>query len=268
MRRVALILGVLAAIAGAGSATGAVPAPPTLAPGVLSVSLAMPSAGFQVGSARGPEVVFARGFEVDLANALAGRMGLRAVFTQESIFTNLLAAGPKTWDVALAQVTITAARKQTVDFSLPYLSTDQGVLLRPGLTPAPANLATLRRLRLCVEKGTTGAAIVASRVKPAAAARRYPDTTSLWQEVENGSCDAVVYDAPTLAVLRGNAPLRFGALAGVIRTNEKYGIVLADASPLTPAVNTALTSLIRDGSVDALSRKWLSVDVSGLRVLG
>ena len=52
--------------------------PPTLQPGRLTVGLNMPSPGFQVGSVRGHGVVFARGFEIDLANALAARLGSRA----------------------------------------------------------------------------------------------------------------------------------------------------------------------------------------------
>jgi polar amino acid transport system substrate-binding protein len=266
MRRLACLSALLAALA-AGPASAATP-PPTITPGVLAVSLNMPSAGFQVGSVRGSQVVFARGLEVDLAGALAKRMGLRPLFTNEASFANLIAPGPKPWDVALAQVTITAGRKRAVDFSLPYLSADQGVLLRRGLASTPRTIDALRALRLCVEAGTTGATTVARRVAPVTPARTYPDVSTLVQALGVGRCDAVVYDAPTLAVLRGRVPLRFGPLAGVIRTNEHYGVVMADGSPLTPEVNRALSDLVRDGTVDALSRRWLSVDISGLRALG
>lgn len=272
MRRRSAVLTAMAVLGLAGAAAAATtpaPAPttPTLTPGVLAVSLTMPSAGFQTGSVRGPEVRFAQGLEVDLAKALATRMGLTPVFTHEPSFTTLLAAGPKTWDVALAQVTITAARKANVDFSLPYMSADQGVLVRRGLSPVPKTLAGLKPLKLCVQRGSTAVAIVARRVKPRTAAQRYPDVTSLWQGVESGRCDAAVYDAPTVAILKGKVPLRFGPLAGVIRTNEKYGIVLPDGSALTPAVNRALTSLERDGTLDRLESTWLSVDLTTLREL-
>ena len=254
-------------VPGAAVAAPAAPAAPTLTPGVLAVGLNLPSQGFQTGAVRGTEVTFAQGFEVNLARALAARMGLAPVFTQEASFTNLLAAGPKTWDVALAQVTITAARKNSVNFSLPYLSADQGVLLRRGLASTPRTIAALRPLRLCVERGTTGAAIVARRVKPMAPAVQYADVTSLWQGLQTGRCDAAVYDSPTVAVLRAKVPLRFGPLAGVIRTNERYGVVLADGSALTPAVNRALVAMAADGTIDRLSRTWLAVDLAGLRVL-
>jgi polar amino acid transport system substrate-binding protein len=264
MRRIACLAALAAALAAAAPAAAA---PATLTPGVLAVSLSMPSAGFQVGSVRGSEVVFARGLEVDLAKALARRMGLRPVFTNEPSFTNLIAASPKPWDVALAQVTITAGRRRSVDFSLPYLTADEGVLLRRGLGKRPRTVAELRSLRLCVEQGTTGAATVARRVRPTTRARSYADVSTLVQALGVGRCDAIVYDAPTLAVLRARVPRRYGALAGVIRTNERYGIVMADASPLTPDVNRALTAVIADGTLEALSKKWLSVDVSRLRVL-
>ena len=60
---------------------------------------------------------------------------------------------------------------------------------------------------------------------------------------------------------------RFGPLAGVIRTNERYGVVLAEGSALTPSVNRALVAMAADGTIDRLSRTWLAVDLAGLRVL-
>ena len=150
---------------------------------------------------------------------------------------------------------------------MPYLGVDQGVLLRRGLTPTPRTLAALKPLQICVQKGTTGAAVVARRVEPAKPARGYADVTALIQGLASGRCDAVVYDAPSLAVLRSEVPLRVGPMAGVIPTAENYGGVTADGSPLTPLINTALTGLLRDGTVSALTTKWLSIDVSSLRQL-
>ena len=93
----------------------------------------MPSPGFQVGAVRGHGVVFARGLEIDLANALAARLGIpRVVFYQEPRFDRLIAPGPKPWDIALAEVTITPERAANVLFSVPYLDADQGVLVRRG----------------------------------------------------------------------------------------------------------------------------------------
>ncbi len=269
MRRLAAIAAglVALAVAAAPAATQQAAPPPTIAPGVLTVALDLPSDGFQVGAVAGSQVVFARGLEVDLAKAVAARMGLRASFVNSASFADIVAPGPKPWDVAFAQVSILAGRRAAIDYTVPYLQVDQGVLLRRGLAPRPRTLAALARLRLCVQAKTTGAAVVARRVKPTRRATGYADVTALVQGLATGRCDAVVYDAPSLAVLRSEVPLRVGPMAGVIPTAESYGGVTADASALTPALNVALRALLADGTVSALATKWLSIDVTSLKPL-
>jgi hypothetical protein len=82
-----------------------------------------------------------------------------------------------------------------------------------------------------------------------------------------GRCDVVVYDAPALGTLKARAPDRYGPFVGVIKTGERYGIAMPKESPLVAPVNKALTSLLADGSVDALARQWLTFDPSEARVL-
>lgn len=269
MRRLLAIVSCIAALVIAASPAVAQQAtpPPTITPGVLTVALDMPSDGFQVGAVNGSQVTFARGLEVDLATAVAKRLGLRTTFVNVASFNDILAAGPKPWDVAFAQVSILAGRRAAIDYTIPYMQVDQGVLLRRGLTPSPRNLAGLRGLQLCVFARSTGSAVVAKRVKPKRPARAYTTVTSLIQGLTTGRCDAVVYDAPTLAVLRSEVPLRVGPMAGVIPTAESYGGVTADASPLVPSLNTALRGLIADGTVAALTTKWLSINIAALKPL-
>ena len=66
--RLLILAAVVAALAAAGA--GGAAAPPTKQAGTLTVGLAMPSEGFQVGIVKGSEVVYAQGFEIDLARAL------------------------------------------------------------------------------------------------------------------------------------------------------------------------------------------------------
>lgn len=121
------------------------PAPATLTPGTLTVGVSLPTEGFQVGAVIGSRVVFAQGLEIDLARALARQLGVgRVRFVHEPHFDRLLRpADPPRWDVALAQATITAARRRHVAMSVPYLSSDQGVMLRRELAePTQRRLPT------------------------------------------------------------------------------------------------------------------------------
>jgi polar amino acid transport system substrate-binding protein len=264
MRRLLAVAALGLAIAAAAAAA----TPTTTTPGRLTVGVNLPSEGFQVGIVRGADVLLAQGLEIDMARTLASRLGLdRAVFVQ-SRFDRLFSPGAKPWDVAIAQITTTPRRKGTADFSVPYLKVDQGVLLSQsvGGTP-PRTTAGLRGLRICALAKSTGAEVVTGRIKPTRPARLIGNVPSLLLDVQTGKCDAVVYDAPVLATLKARAPLRYGALAGVIRTAEQYGIALPKGSALLPSVNAALTSMVNDGTIERLQRKWLTTGIDRLPVL-
>jgi polar amino acid transport system substrate-binding protein len=243
-------------------------APPTLRPGVLSVGLSMPTPGFENGAVKGHGVVFARGFEIDLARMIAARLTIPTVsFYQEAQFLRLIAAGPKPWDIGLAEVTITQARAANVAFSVPYMNADQGVLVRRGLSPAPKTIAQLAKLRLCTQSSTTAADLMTSRIQPVKPAKLYGNITLLLNALSVGKCDAVVYDAPILATLRAQVPSRYGDLIGVIPTGEQYGVVLPLGSPLLPAINDAIGYLVSQGRIATLAKRWLDTDLATLPVL-
>jgi polar amino acid transport system substrate-binding protein len=227
---------------------GAAPPPPTKTPAVLTVGLAMAAAGFQVGAVRGRQVVLAKGMEIDLARVLARRLGIpRVRFLNERLFSTLLNPGPKDWDIALAEISVKAPRATRVDFSTPYLSADQGVLVRLGLARNPKSIAALRTLQLCAERATTGSQLVVKTIKP----RRKPlllnDPSNLSYALFTKRCDAIVADAPALAVLRRQAPDRYGPLVGRIVTHEKYAIALENGNPLRPSIDNALRAAIKGG---------------------
>ena len=159
IRRLLLLALLAATLAPAGAAAQV----PTKTPGQLVVGVSMPAAGFQVGAVRGRDVLFAKGYEIDLATAIARELGVPSVrFVQEDRFSAFFAAGAKDYDLALSQISITAARDALVDFSRPYFVADQAVLLRRGLTlqRAPlrgaARAPPLRRAR--DDRGQAGAA--------------------------------------------------------------------------------------------------------------
>ena len=258
----ALALAALAALPAAASA-----APPTIEPGTLTVALNMPSDGFQVGAVRGREVVAARGYEIDLANAIATRLGVEAEFVHEPRFGSLLSAGAKPWDLALAQVSATDARRAAVDFSVPYLTADQGVLLSIATTARPTTIADLRGLRLCAQKGSTGADLIATTIAPTVPVLLPASTVVLTRGLASGRCEAVVFDAPGLTHLRSQVPTRYGPFAGVIRTGESYGAVFAKGNRLRGPVNRAIAALRKDGTLKALSARWLTSDLPRLPVL-
>ncbi|MBP0593977.1 transporter substrate-binding domain-containing protein [Paraburkholderia sp. LEh10] len=73
-----------------------------------------------------------------------------------------------------------------------------------------------------------------------------------------GDVQAIVYDAPTLqywAAKRGNGVL---AVVGPIFRLEKYGIALANGSPLRKSINEALLAMYEDGTYEQIYGKWFA----------
>jgi polar amino acid transport system substrate-binding protein len=274
MKLVPVLAMVVVAVALTAGTVSAKPhaAPPGLkTAGQLTVGLSMPSPGFQDGKLPSgtnviPSTTVLRGMEIDMAKAIAKDLGLTKIVYIQNNFQNMYLPGPKKWDFGLAEMTITAERKKNIDFSLPYVNANQGVMIRKGLSPQPKSIADLKKLTLCAQIGTTGAAYIKDRIQPSKKAL-YPQTTTImYQQLKSKRCDASVYDAPILGAQKYQEPKAFGPIVGQIITNEQYGAAFEKGDALRPAVNKAIKKLLANGTIGQLSKKWLTFDASKLPV--
>jgi polar amino acid transport system substrate-binding protein len=265
----ALTAGALAVSLMAATTAGAkrTAAPPTLKAGTLIVGMTVPSPGFEVGTFKGTTIINPKGMEVDLAKALAKGLGITKIqWYYLSSFPKSYAPGPKPYDMYFGQETITPERSKNVDFSVPYIQADQGVLVRKGLSPLPKSIADLKKLKLCAAAGTTGATYIKVHIKPSKPVLNPSQTSVMFQELQSKQCDAVVYDIPIIGSEVAANPGKFGPIVGRIVTHEQYGIVFAKHSKLRAPVNKILSGLVEDGTVGGMQKKWLAVDFSKLPV--
>ena len=276
MKKIVTVLATVAVAVGltAGPA-GAKPQadPPGLkTPGQLTVGLSMPSPGFQnvtplpSGQNVLPPTSVPKGMEIEMAKAIAKELGLKKIVWIQNNFQNMYLPGPKKWDFGFAEMTITAERKKNIDFSVPYINANQGVMIKKGLSPVPKSINDLKDLVLCAQIGTTGAAYIKDRVQPNKKAL-YPQTTTImYQQLKTKRCDAALYDAPILGAQKYVEPKAYGPIVGQIITNEQYGAAFQKGDPIRPAVNKAIKKLLANGTIGKLSQKWLTFDASKLPV--
>jgi len=239
----------------------------TITPDQLTVGVSLPSDGFEVGVAKGDQVTYAQGFDIDLAREIAKQLGLTHVAFVQSPFGRLFSSGTKPWDVAIAQITITDQRRRTADFTQPYMTVDQGVLAAQTVKPVPRTLAGLRSLRLCALSKSTGVDAAKTVIAPTKPVRIIGNVPTLMLNLQTGRCQAVVYDAPSLGTLKARTPDRYGPFVGVIKTGEQYGIAVPKGSQVLTAVDAALGTLIADGTIQRLQKKWLTTNLAKLPTL-
>jgi polar amino acid transport system substrate-binding protein len=255
----------VAALIAVPAATARPSAPPTLEAGKLIVAFGDPAPGFASGTVRGNTVTNPRGYEVDLAAAVARKLGLTPVWMY-SPWNSLFAPGTKKFDISFQEATITAQRKKTVDFTTSYLNANQGVLLSKT-APVPHSLADLKNMQLCAQTNTTGLDWINTQLHPSKKPFAYPTTTAAYQSVQINRCQAMILDVPLVSLEKKSAPSKFGPVAGQVVTHEQYGAVLQKGSKLLAPVNTAMKSLTADGTVGKLQKKWFNLNFATIPVL-
>ncbi|WP_162600698.1 transporter substrate-binding domain-containing protein [Paraburkholderia sp. C35] len=141
-----------------------------------------------------------------------------------------------------------------------------GVILIAQLTATVTSSQTVARLQSDIRgpddlpgktigtvPGTTAADYLTQRGLPF-----IPITTADegFRMLTHGDVQAIVYDAPTLeywAARRGNGVL---AVVGPTFRPEKYGIAVANGSPLRKSINEALLAMYEDGTYEQIYGKW------------
>lgn len=73
-----------------------------------------------------------------------------------------------------------------------------------------------------------------------------------------GDVQAIVYDAPTLKYWAGRLGNGSLAVVGPIFRPAKYGIAVANGSPLRKTINETLLAMYEDGTYEQIYEKWFS----------
>ncbi|MFB6893339.1 ABC transporter substrate-binding protein [Kitasatospora sp. NPDC056327] len=207
------------------------------------------------------------GFESAVAYAVAAKLG----YPKEKVswvvtpFAKATAPGPKDFDFDVNQVSISAERRQAVDFSSGYYDVRQAVIALKGSRAASArSLADLRSARLGAQVGTTSLEAITATVRPTAQPAVFDSNDLAKAALRNGQVEALVVDLPTAFYITGAEVTEaqvVGQLAGA-GGGEQFGLVLDKGSRLTGCVSGAVDALRADGTLARLEKEWLSDAVS------
>lgn len=199
-----------------------------------------------------------QGFDVDLYAAVAERLQLEPRSTTTSfdaLFTQSIPGGQ--FDIGVSAITITAERKQTVDFTIPYFEADLSLAVNVARTPEIATIEDLSGLTIGAQQGTTGETCANFLVEEgyAAEVKSFDTSTPMFQDLAAGRIAAVVNDRPaSQGFIDQNPDLE---VVQVIETREQYGFAISKEKPdLRVAINDALTEIMEDGTYAEIYEEW------------
>jgi ABC-type amino acid transport substrate-binding protein len=229
---------------------------PALADGKIVVASNVAYPPFEFAPRKGP-----KGFDIDLMNEVADRTGLEVEYRNVQFDSLLRGLSSDLFDAVISGMTITADRRQQVDFSDPYYNVDEALVVRSG--SEIESTGDLEGMTLGVQTGTMGQTeagelLNAGDVK---AVRTYNKTiedafAALKEEEAAAAVDGVIYDLPAaqMEVEESGGELE---LVEVIPTGSQYGIAFPKESPLVEPVNQALAEIKEDGTYEEIYEEWI-----------
>ena len=200
------------------------------------------------------------GFDIDLMNAAAKAGGFAVEFKNtawDGIFAGLENGK---YDAVMSSVTITDERKNTMDFSLPYINAGQ-ILVVKTETEGVTKLDDLKGKTVGAQIGTTGAFEI-DKVKSAdkITEKTYDEIGLAFADLANGRIAGVVCDNPTAAqyALQNDTYKGKLKIVGDRFTQEFYGVAVKKGNAkVLDVINAGLRKVLDSGANKAIEDKWL-----------
>ncbi|HOP11852.1 MAG TPA: transporter substrate-binding domain-containing protein [Oscillospiraceae bacterium] len=198
------------------------------------------------------------GVDIEIAKAIAAKLGVELKVSDVE-FNNIIAAVKEgKCDLGISGFSVTDERKESVNFSVEYVQTQQYIVLLADDT-ITTNFETLAGAKIGVQLSTTGDyaiddAIANGCLKDSGASLiQYKNALEATVDLKNGKIDAVVIDKDTaMNIVNSNEGLKAIPLNYADGTfdAENYAIAIAkENTALKALVDEVLTELINNGSI-------------------
>ncbi|MFG3699097.1 ABC transporter substrate-binding protein [Micromonospora sp. NPDC047620] len=228
------------------------------ADGVIKVGTDSTYAPAEFLDADGKTVV---GFDVELFNAVAQKLGLKAEYESAPFDSILPGVDSGKYEIGVSSFTINAERMKTVNM-VSYFSAGTQWATKAG-NPAKIDPNDACGKKIAVQVGTVQLDDITARSKkctdagkPAITIDQYQAQSDATAAVVSGKDDAMLADSPVgaYAVKQSNGQLE---LLGDIYESAPYGYaVKKDQAAFAEVLKEAVQAVIADGSYETALKKW------------
>ena len=196
------------------------------------------------------------GIDVEVAGAIAEKLGLELQIDDMDFDAALLAAQQGKSDIVMAGVSVTEERQKVMEFSKSYATGVQVVIVKEDSDIASVD--DLEGKMIGTQRGTTGS-IYCSDDYGDDHVTMYDNGLTAVQALNNDQVDCVVIDSePAKKFVEANQGLKILETEYV---SEDYAIGMAKGNTvLLDAVNKAIEELQADGTIDKIVAKYISAE--------
>jgi polar amino acid transport system substrate-binding protein len=224
--------------------------------GTLVVGTNVPFPPFEYTAPNGTII----GFDISTIRALARDAGYSNIVVQNMEFDSLIPALQQGQiDVIAAGMTITPDRAKLVNFTDPYWSADQSILILSSSNFNPQSMNDLSGKTVGVQTGTTGESL-AEEYNTTINIKHYDTFLDAVLDLVNGRIDAVIVDSPVATAFTAQYPVR---VSTTIVTGEVWGFaVRAGNTALLNSLNQALAQFKGSSGWNALLKEYFGNQTS------
>jgi polar amino acid transport system substrate-binding protein len=201
------------------------------------------------------------GLEYDLFNEIAKRLNAKVKWELSSWDVMIQAVRDGQFEVGMDGITINDERKEQIDFSDSYLTSQQLMLVRADetrFTDAATFAADANNL-VGAQAGTTNFYVAVYNVLDGDEAnpriKLFDTFGASVSALQAGDVDTVLMDQTSANGYIGANPGAFKVVGEPLGT-EDFGFIFAKGSDLVAPVNAALAQIKADGTMEALQQKW------------
>ena len=194
------------------------------------------------------------GFDVDLMNKIAENAGLKIEWVNVPFDSVLAGLSECQYDAAIAAISISDERKQSMLFSAPYL--DAGLIVVVNKETTDINgIEDLVGKTVAAQLGTTGE--MAAQEIEGVTYKPYDSYELAFLELANKGVDAVIADNPLAMGYIAANPEKIMSVGDVLNL-EQYGIAICkDNAELQATIDAELQKLIDSGYVAELAAQYI-----------
>ena len=198
------------------------------------------------------------GIDMAIADKIAKDNGKTATINNMEFDSLLLALQNGQVDAVIAGMTITDERKEAVDFSDPYYTATQVMVVNENSDIQKAS--DMADKKIVVVQGYTGETCVQDLGYKYEAFKKGSETIL---ELINGKCDAVVIDSATAEkYVADNKGIKIVEDPDTFEA-EEYGIAVKKGNTeLLNQINDAINKMLSDGTISDISAQYLDMDTS------
>jgi lysine-arginine-ornithine-binding protein len=195
------------------------------------------------------------GFDVDLGNEVAQRMGLKAQFVNTAWDGIFLGLSGKKYDVIISSVSITPKRQETFDFSIPYKDTYQILVVKKDEKDIKTK-DDLKGKIVGVQIGTTSEK-EAKNVAGVREVKSYNTFVEPFMELSFGRIEAVIVNGAVANTFVQRYPDKF-KITGEPFLYNKNGIVIRKGEKeIKEAIDKVLKQMTDEGWITKLREKYM-----------